>query len=413
VAAATKKAFTLRYQLLTYIYGGLYLAHSKGGTLARAVLFTDPTDLGARNATKQWLLGDAVLVSPVITPHTNTLSAYFTAGAWYSAWDYSRMDVPQGAPVKLRVPVGDIAVHYRGGSIVPMQQYAAVTKDVRLSPITLVVALPSQPSNGRVSTMSPVPPYALEQTCAVAHARNADQLVSCGFLYMDGGEDITVSTDNSVQVRPPSYLSRLFSLPTLEQCSLLPRGIQCSVSSFVTDRHAHAAQRIAHTSHRVRTAAEVYRHSHSTAQLPGLQQCWHSISSQQALLVSYLHSRVYCSNSSTPTGPAQLHAAHKPCFVAGVQVWYTASASPTGDSGTITNVVRSDAGAAQGKLVIEAIHILGVPKASSPVLEGNNLPSVTINGKTLDSGYDASSGVIKLTGLSVPVGEPLQLRWKL
>jgi hypothetical protein len=96
-----------------------------------------------------------------------------------------------------------------------------------------------------------------------------------------------------------------------------------------------------------------------------------------------------------------------------VQVWYTASASPTGDSGTITNVVRSDAGAAQGKLVIEAIHILGVPKASSPVLEGNNLPSVTINGNTLDSGYVASSGVIKLTGLSVPVGEPLQLRWKL
>jgi hypothetical protein len=247
-----------------------------------------------RNATKQWLLGDAVLVSPVITPHTNSLSAYFTAGSWYSAWDYSRMDMPQGAPVKLRVPVGDIAVHYRGGSIVPMQQYAAVTKDVRLSPITLVVALPSQPSNGRVSTMSPVPPYALDQTCVAAHARNAGQLVSCGFLYMDGGEDITVSADNSVQV------------------------------------------------------------------------------------------------------------------------WYTAAASPSGDAGTITNVVHSDAGAAQGKLVIEAIHILGVPKANSTVpLEGASLPSVKINGQVLDSGYDASSGVIKLTGLNVPVGEPLQLRWKL
>jgi alpha-glucosidase (family GH31 glycosyl hydrolase) len=48
VAAAAKKAFTLRYQLLTYIYGGMYLAHAKGGTLARAVMFTDPSDLGAR-----------------------------------------------------------------------------------------------------------------------------------------------------------------------------------------------------------------------------------------------------------------------------------------------------------------------------------------------------------------------------
>lgn len=153
-----------------------------------------------RNATKQWLLGDAVLVSPVITPHTNSLTAYFTTGSWYSAWDYTRMDMPQGGPVKLHVPVGDIAVHYRGGSIIPMQQYAPVTKDLRLSPITLVITLPSQPSTGSVSGPGPVPPYALEPACASVHASNPGKLVSCGFLFMDGGEDITVSTDNSVQV---------------------------------------------------------------------------------------------------------------------------------------------------------------------------------------------------------------------
>lgn len=153
-----------------------------------------------RNATKQWLMGDSVLVSPVITPHTNSLTAYFTAGSWYSAWDYSRLVMPKGAPVKLRVPVGDIAVHYRGGSIIPMQQYAPVTKDVRLSPITLVIALPAQPSTGSLTGGGSVPPYALEQTCAAAHARSPGQLVSCGFLFMDGGDDINVSTDNSVQV---------------------------------------------------------------------------------------------------------------------------------------------------------------------------------------------------------------------
>lgn len=157
-------------------------------------------DCACRNANKQWMLGEAVLVSPVITPHTSSLTAYFTAGAWYSAWDYSRMDMPQGGPVKLHVPVGDIAIHYRGGTIIPMQQYAPVTKDVRLSPVTLVIALPAQPSNGRVAGPGPVQPYALEQTCATAHARNPGQLVSCGFLFMDGGDDITVSADNSVQV---------------------------------------------------------------------------------------------------------------------------------------------------------------------------------------------------------------------
>lgn len=36
----------------------------------------------ARNATEQWLLGESLLVSPVIKPDTQTIKPYFTAGAW-------------------------------------------------------------------------------------------------------------------------------------------------------------------------------------------------------------------------------------------------------------------------------------------------------------------------------------------
>lgn len=46
--AAAKKAYGLRYRLLTYIYGSMSLAHRQGGTLARPLLFTDPSDLKAR-----------------------------------------------------------------------------------------------------------------------------------------------------------------------------------------------------------------------------------------------------------------------------------------------------------------------------------------------------------------------------
>lgn len=48
VAAAAKKAYSLRYQLLSYIYSGFFLAHVKGGTVARPLLFTDPSDVDAR-----------------------------------------------------------------------------------------------------------------------------------------------------------------------------------------------------------------------------------------------------------------------------------------------------------------------------------------------------------------------------
>jgi alpha-glucosidase (family GH31 glycosyl hydrolase) len=82
VTAAHRKAYGLRYQLLSYIYSCLFLAHSRGGTLARPLLFTDSSDAAARNATQQWMLGEALLVSPVIMPNTTKISPHFTAGTW-------------------------------------------------------------------------------------------------------------------------------------------------------------------------------------------------------------------------------------------------------------------------------------------------------------------------------------------
>ena len=64
------------------------------------------------------------------------------------------MDVAAPGPVSLSVPLGSVGLHYRGGSIVPLQRYANVTRDVRFSPITLLVALPSAVHAGNGSSSS-------------------------------------------------------------------------------------------------------------------------------------------------------------------------------------------------------------------------------------------------------------------
>jgi hypothetical protein len=196
--------------------------------------------------------------------------------------------MPLGGPVKLRVPAGDIAVHYRGGAIVPKQRYAPLTRDVRLAPITLVVALPAS-----AAAAAPVPPYALEARCAAVRARSAGQLVSCGHVYMDGGEDIATSTANSVQV------------------------------------------------------------------------------------------------------------------------WFSAVAAPGGESGTLSSSVVSHAGEAAGKLAVEAVHILGAPAAAKGgvMLEAAKAASVLVNGEPAPAAYDAAAGVIRLSGLDLPLGEPLSISW--
>lgn len=71
-----------------------------------------------------------------------------------------------------------------------------VTGDVRMSPVTLIVALPTAATEQDTS----LPPYALEETCEAARQSHSDKLVSCGYLFMDSGEDIAVTTDNSAQV---------------------------------------------------------------------------------------------------------------------------------------------------------------------------------------------------------------------
>eukprot|EP00878_Enallax_costatus_P002700 GHUV01002888.1.p1 GENE.GHUV01002888.1~~GHUV01002888.1.p1 ORF type:complete len:873 (+),score=203.93 GHUV01002888.1:194-2812(+) len=200
VTQSAKKAYTLRYQLLTYMYGAFYLANQKGGTVARPLLFTDPSDLGARNATKQWMMGDSLLISPVLTPGTSKIQAHFTAGNWYSAWDYSQLSVAKGQDVELNLPLGEIGVHFRGGAVIPMQQYAQVTRDIRLSAVTLVVTLPAEVATGTKGASGPLPPYYQEETCAAAHGKNAGQLVSCGVLYMDKGDNVLVTPDNTLQV---------------------------------------------------------------------------------------------------------------------------------------------------------------------------------------------------------------------
>jgi hypothetical protein len=84
-----------------------------------------------------------------------------------------------------------------------MQPYANVTRDVRYAPVTLLVTLPAQPSAGSqaaATAQGPLPPHVLDEPCAAALARDAEQLVSCGLLYSDG-DSVKVSANNTLQVR--------------------------------------------------------------------------------------------------------------------------------------------------------------------------------------------------------------------
>lgn len=66
VAEAGRNALGLRYQLMPYLYTAFRHTAGHGCPLARPVFFGFPSDPTARDIDRQWLMGDSILVTPVV-----------------------------------------------------------------------------------------------------------------------------------------------------------------------------------------------------------------------------------------------------------------------------------------------------------------------------------------------------------
>ena len=79
------------------------------------------------------------------------MDAYFPPGTWYSLWGDASVDAGnEGVSKTLNAPLGDVPVHARGGSVLPMQRPALLTQGVRSSPLRLVVHLPRKVTHSEV-----------------------------------------------------------------------------------------------------------------------------------------------------------------------------------------------------------------------------------------------------------------------
>ncbi|KJE94142.1 lysosomal alpha-glucosidase [Capsaspora owczarzaki ATCC 30864] len=142
VAAISRTVLGIRYSLLSYYYSLFYLAHVQGTTVIRPLFFEFGNDTTTYTIDRQFLVGNALLVTPVLTQGASTVSGYFPQGVWYDwytlspAVGYSSI----GSWQTLNAPFNTIPLHLRGGSIVPIQNPALVSADAHSSDFTLLVA---------------------------------------------------------------------------------------------------------------------------------------------------------------------------------------------------------------------------------------------------------------------------------
>eukprot|EP00088_Acartia_fossae_P064412 TRINITY_DN7924_c0_g1_i12.p1 TRINITY_DN7924_c0_g1~~TRINITY_DN7924_c0_g1_i12.p1 ORF type:complete len:879 (-),score=174.43 TRINITY_DN7924_c0_g1_i12:112-2748(-) len=124
VARVARDAIKVKYSLLPYIYSQFYNSYNQGGTVARPLWHEFPTDEQALGVDNQFLLGPAVLISPILEEGAIRRTVYLPPGEdtiWYDAITGEKKSGLIEVESDLQNPSHTTPLHIRGGYILPIQ----------------------------------------------------------------------------------------------------------------------------------------------------------------------------------------------------------------------------------------------------------------------------------------------------
>ncbi|ELC8415975.1 glycoside hydrolase family 31 protein [Clostridium perfringens] len=112
-----KKSIELRYELLPYIYDLYYISHKEGLPIFRPMIMEYEKDMNLLNMREQFMLGENMIVAPVLYEGERSKTVYLPKGIWFN---YFTMEKLQGGKwYKLPCELDEILVFVKEGSIIP------------------------------------------------------------------------------------------------------------------------------------------------------------------------------------------------------------------------------------------------------------------------------------------------------
>jgi alpha-glucosidase len=119
-----KKFIHLRYQLLPYMYTAFWQNSNFGTPILRPLAFIDQTDIETLFRNDEFLVGDHVLVCPVMRPGISERLVYLPQGKWYNIWNDS--EYIGSKEYTVGCPIDRMPAFIRAGAVIPhwpKQQY--------------------------------------------------------------------------------------------------------------------------------------------------------------------------------------------------------------------------------------------------------------------------------------------------
>jgi len=112
-----REQLQLRYRLLPYWYTLAWMASQSGHPLARPLFWTEPQDQALWEVGDAYLLGNALLIAPVVEEGARRRSISPPKGGWYDFW--SDKFIEGRTQIELDAPLSRLPILVRAGSILP------------------------------------------------------------------------------------------------------------------------------------------------------------------------------------------------------------------------------------------------------------------------------------------------------
>jgi alpha-glucosidase len=129
-----RKYLKLRYQLLPFLYTTLEEAHRSGVPLFRPLLLNYQNDTNTYNLDDQFMVGNDLLVAPVVKPDVTRRLVYLPKGTWYDYWTNKKYEGE--TTISVDAPLETVPMFVRGGAIIPMGPELKYVGEKPFDPIT-------------------------------------------------------------------------------------------------------------------------------------------------------------------------------------------------------------------------------------------------------------------------------------
>jgi alpha-glucosidase len=115
-----RKYLKLRYTLLPFLYTTLEEAHRTGVPPFRPLVLNYPDDSNTYNLDDEFMVGDALLVAPVLKPDVTRRLVYLPKGTWYDYWTSKKFS--GGTMISVEAPLENVPMFVRAGAVIPTGQ---------------------------------------------------------------------------------------------------------------------------------------------------------------------------------------------------------------------------------------------------------------------------------------------------